>query len=323
MSLTYRNNINDNNNLKDLSKCIELINKSNFSKIGNGAQGEIFKVVSKDCGSLILKKRLIKEKDKKWADNVKWLSIQLFTEYKIMLLTNRMINKFICPNFVLAYNYNKNNNFLLMEYADGDSRFLFKDEFYEDNIYKSYICQVLFAIYAFNNYTMLYHKDVKPDNILYKKIDKNIVFHYKINGDSYYVPTFGYLFMLADYGSSDLFIKERVEDIINFDHSIIKDYLMHYSTLYPKLINAKDFDVYLKNVFFLQKDRIDFRMKTMLEYSKKLQNLKDKKINNYVFELHNILTSSNDILNIIDKYYGDFTNDNYNDKIIIDFVMDF
>jgi serine/threonine protein kinase len=322
MSLTYRNNINDNNNLKNLSKCIELINKSNFTKISNGQQGDIFKVVSKDCGSLIIKKRIIKEKDKKWKDNQIWLIEQLLIEYKIMTLTNRMVNKFICPNFILAYDFNQNNGYLLLEYADGDSRFLFKDEFYDDNIYKSYICQSLIAMYAFNKYTTLHHRDVKPDNILYKKINKNIVFHYKINNDHYYVPTYGYLFMLTDYGSSGFLLKERVEDIINFDHSIIKDYLMNYSIIYPNLINAKDFDIYLKDVFFFQKDRLDITLKTMLEYSKKLQNVKNIKMNKCVFELHNILTSSNDLLNIIDKYYSDFT-DKSNSGDIVDFVMDF
>jgi serine/threonine protein kinase len=323
MSLRYRDNINEEYNLKNLSKCIDLVNKQDFKKINEGQQGEIFKAYSKDCGSVVIKKKLIKEEHNKWKNNVEWLKEQLIIEYKIMLLTKRMITENICPNFIMVYDYNEKNNLIIMEYADGDSRFLFKNEFYDDDIYKSYLCQVLFGIYAFNNYTMLYHRDIKPDNILYKKINKNIILHYKINDKDYYVPTFGYLFMIGDFGSVKFILSERVEDIINFDYFIIKNYLINLSSLYPSIINQNHVNN-MNNVFYAEKDKIHLNLNKMLELSNIIKDKKDKKINNYIFEFHKILTSSKNILNIVDKYFNDFTkNKNNSNDNIVDFVLDF
>jgi len=184
-TINYRNNINDKFNLKNLAECKKLIEKNKLEFINKGIQGEVFKVFSSDCGSVIVKKRIIDEKEKKWKNNKQWITEEFETEYKIMLLTNRMIDKFICPNFIEAYDFDANNLLLTMEYADGDSSFLFKDEYQEEDIYKSYLCQVLIALYAFTNYTQLYHRDVKPKNIFYKKINQDIVLHYKINNNNY------------------------------------------------------------------------------------------------------------------------------------------
>ena len=52
--LEYRNNIDDELNLKNINKCMELINKNKILFIEKGQQGEIFKVKSDDCGSGIL-----------------------------------------------------------------------------------------------------------------------------------------------------------------------------------------------------------------------------------------------------------------------------
>jgi hypothetical protein len=62
----------------------------------------------------------------------------------------------------------------------------------------------------------------------------------------------------------------------------------------------------------------------MLELSNIIKDKKDKKINNYIFEFHKILTSSKNILNIVDKYFNDFTkNKNNSNDNIVDFVLDF
>jgi serine/threonine protein kinase len=208
MDFTYRKNINDDYNLKNLSICLDLINKKNIKKIGSGGQGEIYKVFSPKCGSAVIKIRITKVSQK--VSQKLSLIEELQIEYKIMLLTNRMIKQFICPNFIITYNFNEKNKYLVMEYADGDTEILFKNTYYDENIYKSYICQVLLGLYAFNNYTMLYHRDLRPANILYKKISENIIFHYKINNKDYYVPTYGFLFMICDYGQATHIVLKNV-----------------------------------------------------------------------------------------------------------------
>jgi serine/threonine protein kinase len=315
MVLYYRENIEKILNLNNLSVCKDLINQNKFEKIAKGIQGEIFKAMSKDCGSIIIKRKIIKEEDQKWKNNEQWLIEELYSEYRIMQLTNRMIDKFLCPNFIKAYDYEK--GLLIMEYADGDSKFLFKNEFYETSLYKSYICQVLISLYCFNNYTMLYHCDVKPKNILFKKINENIVFHYKFNNKDYYVPTYGYLFMLADFGNADFKLNGRLPDIENFNYKIINNYLYSFNHMYPDKISKSYLDNFIsmlckKNTKHMLLDKIN----NLIKFYKLEKNIK---INKYVFDLFNILSYSDDALNIINKHYNDFTKNNYDKKNIIDF----
>lgn len=125
-------------------------------------------------------------------------------EYEIMKITNKFINEYICPNFIQVYAFNENVPLIIMEYADNNCRFLFKENKYiPTEIYKTFLFQILMSIYFLNTHLNLYHKDVRLPNILYKKINPNTVFHYKINNNDYFVPTFGYLFMLADFGKTD------------------------------------------------------------------------------------------------------------------------
>jgi serine/threonine protein kinase len=325
MSLKYRDNIDDNLNLKNLSICEDLINKNKTQILGKGLQGEVFKAMSPDCGSVVIKKKLIKLKDKKWPDNEQWVRDEFKVEYKVMQLTNRMIDKFICPNFIKAYEFiDSGAGILIMEYADSDAKFLFKDEYYETNIYKSFMCQILIAIYAFSNYTMLLHRDVKPDNILCKKINKNVVFHYKINNRDYYVPTYGYLFMVADFGIASLKIGNRLPDIVNLNYKIIIKFLSSYADKYSGTIPHKDLDNVIKMIGDSEeKNKSNIIIDKMNQLIKSVKNIKNKKMNDYVFDIYRILSSDTNILNILNNNFQDFTGKgNYAEGNIINFTID-
>ncbi len=51
-------------------------------------------------------------------------------ECKISMLATRMIKYDMCPNFIGSFFYSVKGLILIMEYADGDSRFLFLFEKY-------------------------------------------------------------------------------------------------------------------------------------------------------------------------------------------------
>ena len=324
MSLDYRNNIDDNLNLKDLKTCISLINQNKTEFISKGHQGEVFKVTSGVCGAVVIKKKLLREEDKKWKNNDKWMSEELQIEYKIMQLTNRMINKFICPNFIKAYDFNKDIPLIIMEYADGDCKFLFRDEYQDTELYKSFLFQVLMAIYCFNNYTMLYHRDVKLGNILYKKINKNTVFHYKIKDTSYYVPTCGYLFMLCDYGTAKFKLDGRMLDIINLDYKIIKNYIVDFSKKYSKEINTnKEVNDVIQTIRnseeIPQNTTFD---KSMFKIVDSIKNIKNKNMHEFVFDIHKILTFDLDILKVFDKHFSEYNKNKYDSDNIVVFDVD-
>jgi len=120
----YRNNINDKFDIKNLPECIKLINSNITKFVNKGTQGEVYKVESNVCGSAIVKKKIIKKN--KSLDGAKFEK-----ECKISLLVTRMIKDFTCPNFIESMYYSLKDMILVMEYADGDSRFLFENQFHK------------------------------------------------------------------------------------------------------------------------------------------------------------------------------------------------
>jgi serine/threonine protein kinase len=321
MLFKYRNNINEDLNLYNIDKCKELIDKNSMLFIDKGQQGEIYKVKSEECGSIIIKKKIFREKDLKWANNEQWIKDEFEVEYKIMLLTNRLIDNFICPNFIKTYGFNKEIPLIIMEYADGDCNFLFKDDYYDTSIYKSFLCQVLIAIYIFNNNTLLYHRDMKPENVLYKKIDKNIVFHYKLNEKDYYVPTYGYLFMISDFGAAKFKLDGREIDIVNLNYKIVKSYILNLEQIYYKYLNNGQ-----KKIITIIKEKevvIKENNKIFTSIIDKIKINKSIKINTYVFEIYSILNYKENIIDILNHYYNEYTkNNSYDEKNIINFSFD-
>lgn len=182
----YRTNINPTNNLYDYAECKKILNnRTKF--VGEGGHANVYKAQSSKCGSVVVKHYNKSES-------------MIITEYAVMVQTNILVNKQICPNFILMVGFDYQNLNLIMEFADGSCEFLFKTPDLDTEIYISYYLQILLGLYVFQKALGLTHNDYKPHNILYKRIDPNTVFVYNINGKVYRVKTFGYLFMLADYG---------------------------------------------------------------------------------------------------------------------------
>jgi serine/threonine protein kinase len=324
MNYDYRNNIDDNLNLKNLSVCKDLINQNKTKFISKGLQGEIFKVKSNECGSAVVKKKLLRDKDNKWKNNEQWMKEELEVEYRIMMLTNRMIKNFICPNFIRVYDYNENIPLIIMEYADGDSKFLCDDMYIDTKIYKSFLCQILITIYAFNNYTFLNHRDVKLANILYKKINKDIIFHFKINDKNYYIPTYGYLFMLADYGTTQFKLGYRLPDIINFKYNVALKYISTFAKKYPKIIDPEKKNLIIKLIENpIENKKSDIIISKIEQLTNSIKNIKDKHINDYVFDIFKILSSDTNILKILDNNFDEFTQNKYPEDSIVHFTIDF
>ena len=130
-------------------------------------------------------------------------------------ITNIVKNN-ICPNFVYCYYtyYDKTeySSFLILEKEDGDLKDFF-DNIINDyisvnnykkvyKIFKSMIFQIMTGLFVLNKKLNIYHYDIKLENILYKKINKHTIFEYNFNNKKYYVPTYGYIFMISDFGSA-------------------------------------------------------------------------------------------------------------------------
>ena len=66
----------------------------------------------------------------------------------------------------------------------------------------SALFQIMAGLCAIQKYAQIMHFDIKKENILYYKINPGGYFQYKILDQTFYVPNYGYLFIINDFGIS-------------------------------------------------------------------------------------------------------------------------
>ena len=272
-NLIYRNNIDNSKNLNNFNLCMELLKKNkDLQLIGEGVLGQIFIASSTKCGSIVIKKFKNDNKNE-----------YLYREVFFMLLIKNLILKNICPNFIFLIN--KTNNLIVMEYADGNISNIYKQE--NINLNKDFLYilnfQILISILAIQKMIFTVHNDLHLENIFFKKInnDKIKIFEYNINGNKFYIPNNGYLFILSDFGNSQSLLLNRNKNW--FDYKVINE----------MIINNEDFK-HLKLIFY----------KNIQWYI-----LKNKKINS-IDELFNLITNKDKINNYYNELIEKYKNDN-------------
>lgn len=318
MNLSYRKNINNNYNLKKLDKCLELVNKNIKFPLSSGKQGNTYKIHSELCGSVVLKEFFLQDE----KNDVRKLTN---LEYRVLTLLKKIINKFMCPNFIEIYYYDSKKPYILMEYADGDCRFLFKDDFYETEIYEIFICQILMGLLCLHTQTILYHRDLKPANLLYKNINKNIVFHYKINNEDYYIPTKGYLFMIADFGRASLELgiyseEKNLATQIEIYHMQFLEKKFQTMEKFLELFSNEE-QTELKKIYIKEHSNLE----KIIQYAIEKKLLKNKlNVNEYIYKMYGMLVSKIPIQEIINKYFSKFkSKEDYKDENIVSFTFNY
>ena len=284
MDLSYRSNNYDVRSLKTCSAIIDMFNYKlvdrlyknkkhldealvfdkinvNVKFVGKGGQGKVYLVKSltdqESCGYIVVK--VIKN------------CREMLNELEIIPHCKEVIEKFISPNFLYYYGIKKQGpyNLITSEYADGSlENWLKISHTYQE--WRSFLFQFLMGVLCIQIVLKGYHSDLKPKNIFYKNLaNDKLLFGYDIFGEKYVVPTMGYLYMLADFGSIQsllfkhnklnensikLYIKNNVdlEHIIDLHKRIIvnaieKIYSFDALIEIIKLKNDKFFEGYLKN----------------------------------------------------------------------------
>jgi hypothetical protein len=221
MAQTYRDN---NFNVTNIDKCISYVNNlnikdKNLTFLGKGGQGTAYLLNTLLCGKIVIKiSKNIPDTEKEI------LALKMCKQY---------IDNDITPNFLYYYDtINKNNmSYILTEYADGTLEDWIR-VVHSDSEWRSFMFQFLHGVYIIQTLLKAYHSDLKPKNIFYKKLkSKDSVFKYIIANDTYYVPTHGYLFMLADFGHiqsmlvgkpkiSNSTIQTHIDNNIDLEHII-------------------------------------------------------------------------------------------------------
>jgi hypothetical protein len=307
--LSYRKNINKSLNLVNYKECKKLIVKHEFTQSGKGVAGDIYKVISSDCGCVIIK-----------------IFKSLYTmkkECSMQKKVKEFIDKKICGNFIDIIECDFDNKYIVMEYADNNLFYLFDElntlnDDLNTNIIFSLILQILIGLLCFQKKLNLFHGDFALRNILYKKIEQNITLCYTINSQKFYIPTFGYLVLIIDFGSCRE-INNAVEnlDIFNKTNSLnsdlekllIKKILNNYNQIefisiflsnHKQNINKvynEDKKIYLKNIRKYIKDT-KFN-KTILNYDELIK----KGINTNIIFIKKIIDSVPELIDMIQKIY--------------------
>jgi hypothetical protein len=159
--------------------------------------------------------------------------------------SNKVGNRDELPEF---FKINKKTGYIIMfnELLLGDLKnYLYNIAKNDYNLWLNAIEQIYMCLASFHSLG-LNHNDSHYGNFLYKVIEKGGYFHYKINGDDYYIPNLGYVWVIWDFGVSSIIYRHY--DYID-DYNFLNLFLRYDN---PKLISEN----------FKQKFPVDNKDKT-------------------------------------------------------------
>ncbi len=208
----------------------------------------------------------------------------VISEIFFMELVGTLVRENICPNLPLYYggfvcdnceysnkklkSSNKNCFILPNELADGDLKSIIEKAKVSVTTMRFIFFQIFMGIYAMKKYFGICHNDLHYGNVLFTKVDKSLIFRYKIQGNAVYIPTNGYLITLWDFGYASIpgkitnpyiGISDKINDVVDFGRiisMISKSNKYHnlYKTLWDMLSESSDMEQFIKfYIFYLSK----------------------------------------------------------------------
>lgn len=145
---------------------------------------------------------------------------EVWFEYRILSdLFKGLIRDKKCPNLPLLYSSHVLHSYRLtlrkrsctcpcvatiVELADGNLRDFFDTYPSIAELYSA-LFQVLAGVHAYQKYGQIMNYDIKSDNVLFFNVKPGGHWKYNILGKDYYVPNYGRLFMVNDFGISRSF----------------------------------------------------------------------------------------------------------------------
>jgi hypothetical protein len=197
------------NIIDNLFKSKKDINIDNikYKFIGKGGTGVVYKVINKTEEPYAIK--IIQ--NNKFNPN----------EYKIGLYLNGLLNG-ESINFIRTFDKIQYEKYIVlkMELLEGDL-IKYAEEYHTDNEWFMCILQVLINLRMLQQKINLFHRDMKPKNILFKKYSNQINFTYNLNSKQYQINT-QTIFYITDFAhsKSDLNQTEFITDYETFDNDL-------------------------------------------------------------------------------------------------------
>jgi hypothetical protein len=215
--------------IKEWNQCLS--KDLTLKNIGQGSYGNVFSSFYM-FNEFAVKMSKIKESHVNHPYDISYSSWHEI--YFLKKLMKPLIEKNICPNLPLIYDYFTCNNcelellegtikspciISILEMASGTLKKYFEKKRSEAEL-NSALFQIMAALHSIQYYFQMMNYDVKKENILFYDVEPGGYWKYQIQGINYYVPNFGTMFILNDFGisrtMSPLFPVYKNEKEMNF-----------------------------------------------------------------------------------------------------------
>ena len=209
-------------------QCIKKSDKIWKDKLlGVGGFGQVYKVcTSEDCSNkseiFAMKESKIKKKifdEKINQQKLEWVEILIMKKYINKLVENGegfnlpyLLDYFTCNKCDILDKDNKNRVFknpytiMSIELADFDLHKWFNSNInFDFQLLSSCLFQIMAGLYFLQDVYQITNNDLKSRNVLVYKIPEGGVIKYKINNRNFFVPNYGYRFVINDFGLATCF----------------------------------------------------------------------------------------------------------------------
>ena len=136
--------------------------------------------------------------------------------------------------------FGSNSLCILNELCDSSLKDILNNNYIEkinDNMLYSFMFQILCGIYSIHKLCNICHFDLHGGNILISNIEQNGYWLYNINNNDYYIPNYGYILKIWDFGRSMILGNDDFDDIVAQIIHQCKRFFKEPFTKYPKLEN--------------------------------------------------------------------------------------
>ena len=198
------------------------INGITYEYVDQGGQGLVYKNISN--GTIL---KLFKQK----------LNKSIVNELVFMKMCKYALDKKYTPNLIEYYEdkYLDMNVVISMEKLDNTLEKWSKER-KNTMDWTSMLFQLIQVTFTMNNMLFIKHNDMKPKNIMYKKLDNPVVYKYTINGKSYYVPIL-YLFKVIDFGHSQY---DSNKNTTSIPGDLTQIFILYKREIVNELVNNTD-----------------------------------------------------------------------------------
>lgn len=204
------------NGLKNISKNIEM-----GELIGVGNWGNVYSAMVKDGQEYLkfaikLSKITVEDLEDPYSSySMSWYEVLMLRD-----IIKPLIERGICPNLPLIIDtivcdkcelvVNKKIEIhpcvaTMMELADENlHQYLTNNKPTNDELYSA-LFQIMAGLHAIQKYGQILNNDIKAKNILCYKVTSGGYWKYRINNYDFYVPNYGTIFILNDFGVSNIY----------------------------------------------------------------------------------------------------------------------